>query len=69
MYYGIKQVIKFKNKDSLMYKIVNDLIDDILNNPIDHDSFDFLLLPGFSVDNMHLCNMRLSVYIRYILMS
>ena len=54
MYYGIKQVIKFKNKDSLMYKVVNDLIDDILNDPIDHDSFDFLLLPSLSVDNTHL---------------
>ena len=54
MYYGIKQVIKFKNKDSLKYKVVNDLIDDILNDPIDHDSFDFLLLPSLSVDNTHL---------------
>ena len=54
MYYGIKQVIKFKNKDSLMYKVVNDLIDDILNDPIDHDSFYFILLPSLSVDNTHL---------------
>ena len=37
MYYGIKQVKEFKNKDSKLYKLVDECINDILNDPIDHE--------------------------------
>ena len=47
MYYGIKQVKELKNKDSILYKLVNEYINDILNNPIDHESFDYVLSPNF----------------------
>ena len=46
MYYGIKQVKEFKNKDSKLYKLVDECINDILNDPIDHESFEYVLLPN-----------------------
>ena len=54
MYYGIKQVKEFKNKDSILYKLVNECINDILNDPIDHDSFDYVLLPNVLKDENYL---------------
>ena len=54
MYYGIKQVKEFKNKDSILYKLVNEYINDILNDPIDHESFDYVLLPNFLKDDKYL---------------
>ena len=46
MYYGIKQVKEFKNKESILYKLVDQCINDILNDPIDHESFEYVLLPN-----------------------
>ena len=54
MYYGIKQVKEFKNKDSILYKLVNECINDILNDLIDHDSFDYVLLPNVLKDENYL---------------
>ena len=50
MYYGIKQVKEFKNKESILYKLVDKCINDILNDPIDHESFEYVLLPNVLTD-------------------
>ena len=35
MYYGIRQVIKLKNNDSLLHKLIDICIDKYLNDPSD----------------------------------
>ena len=54
MYYGIRQVKEFKNKDSILYKLVDECINDILNDPIDHESFEYVLLPNVLKDENYL---------------
>ena len=54
MYYGVNQVKQFKNKDSVLYKLFNELIDDILIDTINHDSFDYVLLPNVLKDENYL---------------
>ena len=54
VHFGIKQVKEFKNKDSVLYKQVYDCINDILNDPIDHDSFQYILLPNVLKDDNYL---------------
>ena len=54
MYYGIKQVKEFKNKDSILYKLANECNNDILNDPIDHESFEYVLLLNVLKDENYL---------------
>ena len=54
MYYGIKQVIELKNKDSLLHKVIDICIDKYLNDPSDKYSFDYVLLTDVFKDNNHL---------------
>ena len=54
MYYGVNQLKQFKNKDSVLYKLFNELIDDILIDTINHDSFDYVLLPNVLKDENYL---------------
>ena len=58
MYYGIRQVKGFKNKDSILYKLVDECINDILNDPKDHESFEYVLLPNVLKDFCHSNNYR-----------
>ena len=58
MYYGIRQVKEFKNKDSILYKLVDECINDILNDPKDHESFEYVLLPNVLKDFCHSNNYR-----------
>ena len=52
MYYGIKQVIELKNKDCLLYKVIDVRIDKYLNDPSDKYSFEYVLLTDvFKVNN------------------
>ena len=54
MYYGIKQVKEFKNKDSILCKLVNECNNDILNDPIDHEIFEYVLLLNVLKDENYL---------------
>ena len=54
MHYGIKQVQEFKNKDSVLYKLVIECINDILNDPVDHASFEYVILPNILKDENYL---------------
>ena len=54
IYYGIKQVKEFKNKDSILYKLANECNNDILNDPIDHESFEYVLLLNVLKDENYL---------------
>ena len=58
MYYGIRQVKVFKNKDSILYKLVDECINDILNDPKDHESFEYVSLPNVLKDFCHSNNYR-----------
>ena len=54
MYYGIKQGKEFKNKDSILCKLVNECNNDILNDPIDHEIFEYVLLLNVLKDENYL---------------
>ena len=45
---------EFKNKESILYKLVDVCINDILNDPIDHESFEYVLLPNVLKDENYL---------------
>ena len=54
MYYGIRQVIKLKNNDSLLHKLIDICIDKYLNNPSDKKSFKYVFLTDVFKDNDHI---------------
>ena len=54
MYYGIKQVKEFKNKDSISCNLVNECNNDILNDPIDHEIFEYVLFLNVLKDENYL---------------
>ena len=54
MYYGIKQVIKLKNIDSFLHKLIDICIDKYLNDPSDKYSFEYVFLTDVFKDNDHI---------------
>ena len=51
MFYGIKQVNKFKSKKSKLRKPVYECIDDILTDIIIHDAFEYVTIRYVLKDN------------------
>ena len=51
MLYGIKQVNKFKCKESELRKLVYECIDDILTDVIMHNVFEYVTVPHVLKDN------------------
>ena len=69
MLYGIKQVNKFKSKNSKLYKLVYECIDDILTD-IMHDAFEYVTIPHVLKDNkcLDVCiYIYIYIYIIYML--
>ena len=54
MHYGIKQVIKLKNNDNLLYKLNDICIDKYFSDPNDRYGFEYALLTNVfkNIDHM-----------------